>query len=133
MNIVSAALILFFVMDPLGNIPVFSAVLSRVPAERRNSVLARELLIALAFLILFLFAGRSRSEARMEAGASDPARGLNTGCPEKPAMLSVASDTRRVPVSEHQRTATTWQSSTIGNAAEGVVFRCGAKARNSTR
>ncbi len=58
MSFVSAALILFFVMDPLGNIPVFSAVLSRVRAERRNTVLARELLIALAFLIVFLFAGR---------------------------------------------------------------------------
>lgn len=58
MSFVSAALILFFVMDPLGNIPVFTAVLSRVRPERRNPILARELLIALAFLIVFLFTGR---------------------------------------------------------------------------
>jgi MarC family membrane protein len=57
-GIVSAALVLFFVMDPLGNIPVFSSILSRVPPERRRAVLARELLIALGFLLLFLFAGR---------------------------------------------------------------------------
>jgi multiple antibiotic resistance protein len=56
-SFVSAALILFFVMDPLGNLPVFSAVLSHVRPERRNAILARELLIALAFLILFLFVG----------------------------------------------------------------------------
>ena len=58
MSIVSAALVLFFVMDPLGNIPIFSSVLARVSPERRRRVLARELLLALAFLLLFLFAGR---------------------------------------------------------------------------
>ena len=47
MEFLSAALILFFVMDPLGNIPVFTTVLSRVAPERRRLVLTRELLIAL--------------------------------------------------------------------------------------
>ena len=58
MSIVSMALVLFFVMDPLGNLPVFSSVLERVDPKRRRIVLARELLIALAFLVLFLFVGR---------------------------------------------------------------------------
>ena len=57
MDIISAALVLFFVMDPLGNVPVFTTVLSRVDPERRRTVLFRELLIALAFLIAFLFGG----------------------------------------------------------------------------
>jgi multiple antibiotic resistance protein len=52
------ALVLFFVMDPLGNLPVFSSVLERVDPKRRRIVLARELLIALGFLVLFLFVGR---------------------------------------------------------------------------
>jgi len=58
MSFVTTALVLFFVMDPLGNIPVFISVLSRVAPERRKIVLARELLIALAFLVAFLFVGR---------------------------------------------------------------------------
>lgn len=54
----TATLTLFMVMDPFGNTPVFLSVLERVPAERRKQVLIRELLIALAVLLLFLFAGR---------------------------------------------------------------------------
>jgi len=52
------ALVLFFVMDPLGNLPIFSSVLERVAPERRRKVLLRELVIALAFLLLFLFGGK---------------------------------------------------------------------------
>ena len=51
MDILSAALVLFFVMDPLGNLPVFNSVLSRVAPKRRRVVLTRELFIALAFLV----------------------------------------------------------------------------------
>lgn len=58
MSIVSMALVLFFVMDPLGNLPVFSSVLERVAPERRRAVLVRELFIALAFLLAFLLGGR---------------------------------------------------------------------------
>jgi multiple antibiotic resistance protein len=53
----SAALVLFFVMDPLGNIPLFTTILSRLPESRRRKVLARELVIALGFLLAFLFGG----------------------------------------------------------------------------
>lgn len=59
MDIVSAALVLFFVMDPLGNVPVFISVLERVEPRRRRVVLARELLIALGLLVGFLFFGRT--------------------------------------------------------------------------
>jgi MarC family membrane protein len=62
MSIVSAALILFFVMDPLGNIPVFSTILGRVSPSRRRIVLGRELVISLLFLLLFLFAGQAIME-----------------------------------------------------------------------
>lgn len=58
MKIISMALVLFFVMDPLGNLPLFSGILERVAPERRRKVLARELVIALGFLVVFLFAGQ---------------------------------------------------------------------------
>ena len=58
MTVFSAATLLFLVMDPFGNIPCFLAALRNVDARRRNRVLVRELLIALAFLIGFQFAGQ---------------------------------------------------------------------------
>lgn len=58
MDLIGAAILLFVVMDPLGNIPIFLAVLDKVPAERRYRVLIRELILALILLLLFLFAGR---------------------------------------------------------------------------
>ena len=42
----SAALLLFLILDPLGNIPVFLGLLRPLPAHRRRIVLARELVIA---------------------------------------------------------------------------------------
>jgi multiple antibiotic resistance protein len=62
MEMVSAALVLFFVMDPLGNVPVFISVLERVEPRRRRVVLARELLIALGLLVGFLFFGQTLLE-----------------------------------------------------------------------
>lgn len=56
-DIAAAAATLFFVMDPLGNIPVFNAVLSRFTPRRRAQITARELVIALVILLVFLFAG----------------------------------------------------------------------------
>jgi len=58
MDVFSAALLLFLVIDPIGNIPAFLSILNNVPAEKRRTVLSRELLIALATLILFLFFGK---------------------------------------------------------------------------
>ncbi|MDO9476047.1 MAG: YhgN family NAAT transporter [Pseudohongiella sp.] len=57
METFAAAVTLFLIMDPLGNIPIFLSVLSRVVPERRRRILIRELLIALALMLLFLFAG----------------------------------------------------------------------------
>ncbi|GAB3507901.1 YhgN family NAAT transporter [Pseudoxanthomonas daejeonensis] len=58
MTILSAALLLFLILDPLGNIPVFLSVLRPLPPRRQRIVLIRELLIALAVLMLFLWCGK---------------------------------------------------------------------------
>ena len=58
MTMLSAALLLFLILDPLGNIPVFLGLLKPLPARRRRIVLARELLIALVVLMLFLWGGK---------------------------------------------------------------------------
>jgi len=58
MSILSAATLLFLILDPLGNVPVFLSLLKRLPAKRQRVVMARELLIALVVLMLFLWAGK---------------------------------------------------------------------------
>ncbi|WP_460834296.1 YhgN family NAAT transporter [Lysobacter humi (ex Lee et al. 2017)] len=58
MTIASAALLLFLILDPLGNIPVFLSLLRTLPPQRQRIVLARELLIALGVLMAFLWGGK---------------------------------------------------------------------------
>ena len=58
MTIASAALLLFLILDPLGNISVFLSLLRTLPPQRQRIVLARELLIALGVLMAFLWAGK---------------------------------------------------------------------------
>jgi len=57
MTILSATTLLVLVMDPLGNVPLFLSSLQNVPEKRRWRVVLRELLIALAVLMVFLLAG----------------------------------------------------------------------------
>lgn len=58
MTTLSAAILLFLILDPLGNIPIFLSQLKPLAPGRRRWVLARELLIALGVLFLFLLFGR---------------------------------------------------------------------------
>ena len=49
-SIAPAAVTLFFVMDPLGNMPIFNAILEQFDTRQRVQILAREMLFALAIL-----------------------------------------------------------------------------------
>lgn len=57
MEVLSIAVMLFLIMDPLGNLPIFTSVLRHVEPKRRRKVLIRELLISLVILLLFLYTG----------------------------------------------------------------------------
>ena len=59
MSILTIALTLLLVMDPLGNIPNFMAVLKSVPEARRSRIILRECLFALGIL-LAVFVGGGR-------------------------------------------------------------------------
>lgn len=58
MTTMSAGILLFLIMDPLGNIPFFLSILKDVPPKRRRWVMSRELLIALGVLLVFLLGGQ---------------------------------------------------------------------------
>lgn len=57
MDVVSAVVTLFLIMDPLGNIPMFLAALKPVRPDRRRTVLLREIAIAYVVLLACLFLG----------------------------------------------------------------------------
>ena len=54
---VSATILLLLITDPLGNIPIFANALRGVAPERRSRVILREVLIAFALLLTFMFVG----------------------------------------------------------------------------
>ena len=56
-EMISATILLFLIMDPLGNLPIFMSVLKHLDPKRRRVVLIREMLIALLLMLIFLFAG----------------------------------------------------------------------------
>jgi MarC family membrane protein len=72
----SATILLLLITDPLGNIPIFVNSLKAVPAQRRSRVIVREVLIAFAVLLAFMFAGQaflramSLSEESLQIGGA---------------------------------------------------------------
>lgn len=58
MEIMSAAVMLFLIMDPLGNLPVMLSILRHIEPKRRRIIMVRELCFALIILLLFLFGGK---------------------------------------------------------------------------
>ena len=58
MTVLAAILLLIIIMDPIGNVPVFLSILKNIPIERRRKIIIRELFIALAVLLFFMFVGR---------------------------------------------------------------------------
>ncbi len=58
MDTFSAAVMLFLIMDPLGNLPVFLSILRHLDPKRRRKVMMRELLFSLAIMMAFLLAGQ---------------------------------------------------------------------------
>jgi small neutral amino acid transporter SnatA (MarC family) len=52
-DLISAFVLLFLVLDPLGNLPVVASLLKQVDSTRRARVVARECFIAYLILLAF--------------------------------------------------------------------------------
>jgi multiple antibiotic resistance protein len=76
MTFYTAVFTLFLVMDPLGNIPGFLALLKNVESKRRQYVIMRECTIAFFVLVFFLLAGKNVLAA---LGISQAALGISGG------------------------------------------------------
>ncbi len=56
-EILSATVVFFLIMDPLGNVPLFLSVLRNVDREKHLKITVRELIIAYVALLVYLFGG----------------------------------------------------------------------------
>jgi len=57
-DLFSATILLAFVLDPFGNVPLVLSALANVPPERRTRVVVRECAAAYALLAAFMIGGR---------------------------------------------------------------------------
>ena len=58
LDILAAAIMLFLIMDPLGNLPIYMSVLKTIDPKRRQIIIFRELIVALIILMVFLHSGQ---------------------------------------------------------------------------
>lgn len=57
MTLINLAIILFLIMDPLGNITSFLTLMRDIPPQRQRYIIIREMLIALAAMVAFNYLG----------------------------------------------------------------------------
>jgi len=57
LSLFSITVVLFIIMDPIGNIPAYMSLVKDLEPARRRFILIREMLIALAFMVTFNFIG----------------------------------------------------------------------------
>lgn len=57
MNLIQATVLLFLIMDPIGNIPIFNSILRNKSASERVKIISRELIFAYILLLGFLILG----------------------------------------------------------------------------
>lgn len=58
-SIISTAILLMFVLDPFGNVPLVLAILKDLDAKKKREIIVRESLFGLGILLIFLFFGES--------------------------------------------------------------------------
>jgi multiple antibiotic resistance protein len=54
-SIISTAIVLTFILDPFGNVPILLAILKDVDKARHRKIIAREMIFGLVILLFFLF------------------------------------------------------------------------------
>ncbi len=56
-SIISTAILLFFILDPFGNVPLLLSILKNIDKEKHHFIIIRETFIGLIILLVFLFFG----------------------------------------------------------------------------
>ncbi|WP_343189359.1 YhgN family NAAT transporter [Buchnera aphidicola] len=57
LELCNIVLLLIFIMDPLGNLPIFVSIFNKIKKKKRKFIFIREMIIALITMLIFLFSG----------------------------------------------------------------------------
>jgi len=57
--ILSTAILIFFILDPFGNIPLLLSILKNIDKRKHSKIIIREMLIGFFILVTFLFFGEN--------------------------------------------------------------------------
>lgn len=75
--IFSTAVLIFFILDPFGNVPLILSILKNVDKKKHSKIIIRESLIGLLILVVFLFFGEQfLSLFHLETGSITIAGGI---------------------------------------------------------
>jgi len=55
--ILSTAILIFFILDPFGNVPLLLSILKNIDKKRHKKIIIREMLIGFFILVFFMFFG----------------------------------------------------------------------------
>jgi len=58
-SIISTAILLMFILDPFGNVPMILAILKNIDEKKKKMIIIRESFFGLAILLVFFFFGES--------------------------------------------------------------------------
>jgi multiple antibiotic resistance protein len=58
LNLTKAILVLFIIVDPFGNIPIFMSLTEKMPKEQKRKVFNTATLVSFVLLLAFAFAGQ---------------------------------------------------------------------------
>ena len=58
-SIIGTAILLMFILDPFGNVPLLLAILKDVDNKRKKLIIMRESIFGLAILLIFFFFGKA--------------------------------------------------------------------------
>jgi len=58
LNLAKAILVLFIMLDPLGNIPIFMSLTEKMPKKQRAKTFNTAVIVSIILLLLFAFAGQ---------------------------------------------------------------------------
>lgn len=58
-SIIGTAVLLMFILDPFGNVPLLLAILKDVDSKRKKFIIIRESICGLAILLVFFFFGKT--------------------------------------------------------------------------
>ena len=58
-SIISTAIVLTFILDPFGNVPLLLTILKDIDSKKHKRIIIREMLFGLIILVFFLYAGKS--------------------------------------------------------------------------